>query len=366
MRYSIFPAKDTSIYESSSNMNTGMDAILELTKTIVGGSNYNSRILMKYDISGLTAMISESNISDPKFFLHMWSDEVKEIPAEYDIHIHPIIESWSSGVGRSDNQPITVDGASWVYRNAIDPADTWISTATGSIIYQTNQTGSWSTVKGGAAWWITPMVTQSYSYESADLNVDVTSIVNQWTGSIITNNGFIIKHSDSDEASSTNLGSLNFYSTDTNTVWLPHLEMMWDDSVFVTGSLSQLTGDDLVIYTKNLQHTYRESSKARISVFGRERYPVRTYTTSSNYRTVKYLPATTYYEVRDAYTEEVIIPFDNNYTKVSCDANGNYFDLWMNTFQSERFYKVAFKVVRNSGSRVEYFDNDNFIFKIVR
>ena len=62
-------------------------------------------------------------------------------------------------------------------------------------------------------------------------------------------------------------------------------------------------------------------------------------------------------------TDEEIISFDD-YTTISCDSNGNYFDLWMTSFQPDRFYRIAYKVV--SGSNETYFDDNKFIFKVVR
>ena len=80
-------------------------------------------------------------------------------------------------------------------------------------------------------------------------------------------------------------------------------------------------------------------------------------------KTVKYLPTTTYYSVVDSQTEQVIIPFDTNYTKLSCDSSGNYFNFWFNGLQPERFYKFIFRV--DQGDNIRYYD-DNFYFKVVR
>ncbi len=124
----------------------------------------------------------------------------------------------------------------------------------------------------------------------------------------------------------------------------------------------ELTGDDIVIYPKNLLSEYKENSKARIRIVGRERYPQRSFSESNPYTTIKYLPQNTYYQVRDAETNLVIVPFDTTYTKVSCDANGNYFDFWFNTLQPERFYNMEFRVDRDN--RQQYFDGH--VFKVVR
>ena len=53
---------------------------------------------------------------------------------------------------------------------------------------------------------------------------------------------------------------------------------------------------------------------------------------------------------------------------LSCDSDGNYFNFWMNGLQSERYYKVCFRVVSGSGTTeemVSHYDND-FEFKVVR
>ena len=74
-----------------------------------------------------------------------------------------------------------------------------------------------------------------------------------------------------------------------------------------------------------------------------------------------------YYSVKDAETEDVIIPFGSG-SLVSCDTSGNYFNLWLNSFQVERYYRFEFKMVSGSGTAdetIQYFD-DNFTFKVVR
>jgi len=226
----------------------------------------------------------------------------------------------------------------------------------------------WAKTTGGGTWYTASFANgrhykQSFTKYTDDLNVEVTDYVSEWIDGTRTNNGFIIKKSKTDEQSTTKFGSIKFFSSDTNTIYPPVLEVRWDDSSFVTGSLDALDSDDIILYVKNLGTEYKESSKGKIRVFGRERFPARTFSTTSNYTLVKYLPTTTYYSVVDAETEQVIIPFDTNYTKLSCDSEGNYFKFWFNGLQPERFYKFIFRVDQNGTTR--YFD-DNFFFKVVR
>jgi len=226
----------------------------------------------------------------------------------------------------------------------------------------------WISNQGGGTWFTSSFNTGKHYYQSFDkytsnLDVEVTDYVNDWLDGTRTNNGFIVKKSKTDEQSTTKFGSIKFFSSDTNTIYPPVLEVRWDGDSFDTGALSALSGDDIILYVKNLSTEYKESSKAKIRVYGRERFPARTFSSTSNYKLVKYLPATSYYSVVDAETEQVIIPFDTTYTKVGCDSEGNYFNFWFNGLQPERFYKFIFRVDQNSTTK--YYD-DNFYFKVVR
>ena len=49
---------------------------------------------------------------------------------------------------------------------------------------------------------------------------------------------------------------------------------------------------------KNLQSEYKELSKTKLRVVGRETYPQRSFTNSAPYNQIKYLPSTTYYQCK--------------------------------------------------------------------
>jgi len=226
----------------------------------------------------------------------------------------------------------------------------------------------WNNNLGGGTWYTSSFSNgthykQSFTKYTNNLDVEVTDYVNEWLNGTRTNNGLIVKKSKVDEESTTKFGSIKFFSSDTNTIYPPTLEVRWDDSSFVTGSLDALDSEDMIVYVKNLSTEYKETSKGKIRVYARERFPARTFSSTSNYTLVKYLPTTSYYSVVDAETEQVIIPFDTNYTKISCDSTSNYFNFWFNGLQPERFYKFVFRVDQNGTTR--YFD-DNFYFKVVR
>jgi len=226
----------------------------------------------------------------------------------------------------------------------------------------------WVRNQGGGTWYTASFSNgthykQSFTKYTDNLDVEVTEYVNEWLNGTRTNNGLIIKKTNNDESSPRKFGSIKFFASDTNTIYPPTLEVRWDDSSFVTGSLDALDSEDMIVYVKNLSTEYKETSKGKIRVYARERFPARTFSSTSNYTLVKYLPTTSYYSVVDAETEQVIIPFDTNYTKISCDSTSNYFNFWFNGLQPERFYKFVFRVDQNGTTR--YFD-DNFYFKVVK
>ena len=64
-----------------------------------------------------------------------------------------------------------------------------------------------------------------------------------------------------------------------------------------------------------------------------------------------------------AIIEPSAIDFDTTFTKLSADSTGNYFDLYMNGLQPERYYSILIKSII-SGSTVVHEDNN--YFKVVR
>lgn len=136
------------------------------------------------------------------------------------------------------------------------------------------------------------------------------------------------------------------------------------DYIYTTQTiLKPLNEPNFIIYIQEPLFHYSENTNNLIRVIGRERYPQRTYFERSTYLDIKYLPSSSYYAIYDNHNDDVIIDFDDIYTKLSCDENGNYFIF--NTFglQPERLYRFIFKIIKNN--MIEIFDN-NYIFKISR
>jgi hypothetical protein len=390
MIYTIYPKFDSTIYEKTESLNTGTDSVLELSHQLIGSSSkYNSRILLKFDTSGIESDVNSGKISsNAKYYLQLRTSDVREIPQEYTVYAYPLSGSWANGTGKYTNTPATTDGVSWKYRSSKSAGILWgVSEVTGGLNYEWDEisdswvdanlifgalyasvTGSYFSSVGGGTWWTfeNTTCTQSFSYETSDIYMDVTPIVKKWiTGSgRFNNDGFILKFSDNIESSNETLVSLKFFSSDSNTVYVPKLHIVWDDSTFSTGSLTQILFDNSLVNVR-LNQSYSETEKTKIRISVNEKYPQKTYTTESYYTKNFYLPTSSYYEIRDAHTDEIIIPFNTTGSKISCDANGNYFKLWMNSFQPERFYRVLIKSETDGGDVSRIFDN-NYYFKVSR
>ena len=73
------------------------------------------------------------------------------------------------------------------------------------------------------------------------------------------------------------------------------------------------------------------------------------------------MPATSYYSIKDVKSDTTVVDFDNNYTKISADKQGNYFDIYMYGLEPERYYKLMIKTVI-SGSTLIF--DDQYFFKV--
>lgn len=360
MIHSIFGKYDATLYEQYPTKNTGLDSILDLSKSIFPSAStsavYNNRTVIKFDLTSISQSIVNNSITaNRKFYLNLYAVEAFELPTDQTLLIAPLSQSWDAGIGKYVNKPESTEGISWIQRtNTLD----W---STGS--YSANTTASWSSYPGGGTWYTNLITSYSLSTTTIDVRADVTSIVESWLNNSIPNNGFIILKQN--ETIADNNTVLKYFSSDTNTIYLPKLEVAWDNAVFTTGSLTQPTANkEILVYIQNLKKAYKETSKVRWNVGVREKYPTITFATQSNYLTVNYLPSSSFfYSIQHADTQETVIPFDTTYTKISCTSSGNFIDIWLDGLQPERYYKVLFRVDKDGSE--EYIDN-NYVFKVVK
>jgi hypothetical protein len=278
--------------------------------------------------------------------------ESNEIPLEYIIYAHPISQSWEMGNGtRFDD--ISTTGVTWKCREG-DSSLNWITTnlASGSASNPNDGTGG--------TWYTASAASQSFNYETADLNIDVKGIITRWLSGSLPNEGFILKYSSSLENDTNDYGQLKFFSKETHTIHQPKLVVSWDDQSIATGSLEPLDVElnEIVVRVKNLSPSYKSGSVKKLRISGREKYPIKTFTNAFTYNDIKYLPTTTYYQIKDLLSNDIIIPF-GNHSKVSCDASGNFIEFNFSNWEVNRTYKLEFKIVSN-GDDIYYDDEITF------
>jgi hypothetical protein len=355
--YKIFPTKDASIYSYYPTKNAGLDEILDISLyESIESTGEVSRILLAFSNTEISDLLTNKiTPSTYKAYLKLYLANASEIPLDYTLYCSPISGSWNMGTGRAANTPSITDGVSWKYRDNLSG-----SVFTSSVANATNAYSG--TNIGGGSWWTGSNLisTQSFTYTTnKDIELDVTNAIS----SSYYQNGFIIKHSSSLEFSTSSTFELKYFSTDTHTIYPPSLEFRWNDFSYSTGSLTTVQSDNISISLANNKGEFQEDSVNRFKVNVRDKYPTRTFQTSSLYTNNKILPTSSYYAVKDIKTEEFVIDFDTTFTKLSCDSTGNYFDLYMNGLQPERYYQVLIKSII-SGSTIVHEDNN--YFKVVR
>jgi hypothetical protein len=376
--FRIFYAEsDATVYEGLETVNTGLDEILQIGKSIGtdGSTLQKSRALVKFNKDEITDVVSKYNVdvNSCKFVLQLYTSYAKNLPAQYTIDAKMIAQPWTNGTGFLASNPIISNGVQWnePYSNwSLDSqsGSLWISSSqqielgsSGIFVSGSGKGGSWLYSTGSTSF----SSSAAFSYQTTDLSLDVSNLMLKWiSGSnsqSIENNGFILKFSDADDLDSNVTGYVNFFSRETHTIYVPRITMYWDQSAY-SSSLATADLDSFTVFTK-MKSEYKDTEVARIRIFSRNKYPQKSPTNLFPTQTVNKLPQTTYYSVIDAATDEVIIPYDNIYTKVSCDNTSNFIYVDMNGFMPERYYRLQFKIV--DGFTEQYVDDDIY-FKVVR
>jgi hypothetical protein len=370
--YKIFPAADATIYSGYPSMNTGLDEILESSTNFKTGVLQSdgeypqvSRFLIKFDPTEIT------NIIDNKISGSTWTANLKcyvsnvtGISGTTSLAANALYQDWNMGTGRYLDSPEAQNGVSWVWTN-YSGSNKWTTSS-----FDTDTTGSYNLTTnplsaGGGVWYTNNQASQTFNfYSDLDLNFNVTDIVNNWYSSTFNNYGFIIRQTESQEFINNSLvqTELKYFSRDTHTIYPPQLEFKWNDFTYSTGSLTVLNTTPATINIDQNAGVFYSSSINVFRVNSAPEYPARVWSTSSYYTTNYALPTSSYYAIKDLDTNEYVIDFDSTYTKLSCDASGSYFTMYMNGLEPERYYKILIQTTINNSTIV--FDN-NYIFKVV-
>ena len=365
--YKIFPEKSATLYSFYPTVNTGLDEILEIsTYYSINGTDEVSRSVIKFPSAQINEILArEVGNNNFDVYLKLYLANASSIPLNYTLYTHPLASNWNMGTGRLGNAPITTDGVSWKYTDQ-DSGSRWFNNG----IFPSQTTGSYvsssSATAGGGLWYSGSIYEASQSFTnstSKDIELKVSNTVKAWYSGSIPNHGFILKHSSSIEFTSQSKFETKYFSGNTHTIYPPCLEIRWNDFSY-TSSLTQVTSSTFVASLGNNKGEYQQDSTQRFRVNVRDQFPSRSFSTTSLYLNNKALPTSSYWSIKDLDTEEIVVDYDRTYTKISCDSQGNYFDVYMNGLEPERYYKLLFKTELLDGETV--ISDNNYYFKVIR
>ena len=236
---------------------------------------------------------------------------------------------------------------------------------------------------------------------ASDVKIDITQLVSFWNMSAIENNGIILKFKDD---VSKRCGNVKFFSSNTNTIYRPYIEVGGYDYKFEpyiittttknsellsgsldsgsldsgsldsgsldSGSLEESTTDnteqtkslesgvmelknkDLHIFIENIKESYSHDGIEKLVVGVRELNPKKNFSNRMRYTGRNITSLDMFFSVLDAETEEIVIDF-SEFTKISCDTNGHYFNFDFSCLSRGRLYKFILKL-EYEGIRKKY------------
>lgn len=372
--YKLFPYKDTSLYSMYPSMNTGIDPINQVSNLnfAIDSSPSVARSLITFDSDEINSVLNDKVTGEWDATLRSYIATAQGIVESSILEIFPLHDDYNQGTGTYLDQPITRDGACW-NSPLFDGSSPW-NIGGPSLGYTSSYNPTYS-VQGGGSWYVSSSdgsvnypVTQSFGPRTyMDLKQNITSMVEDWYSGSLPNYGVILKWENAVEFNTSKLVQpvLQYYSVDTNTIYPPQLEIKWDDSIWATGSstITELFQPNAFIDLAENPGIFYSESVNRFRINCRPKYPARVWSTSSLYTKQYYLPSgSAWYAIKDLDTDEYVVDFDSNYTRISADATSSYFDIYMNGLEPERYYKILIQV-NSEGSTTVY--DDNYYFKVV-
>jgi len=412
--YKIFPSADATIYSAYPAKNAGRDEVLEvsvknsqdglrfLDRALLDESPYYSydlaandnytttanifptidvrRSLLQFsnqDLQILKTFISESVSGSWDAYLKLNLAFAQNLNTTYSLEAYAVSQSWNMGTGKYATVPEIRNGVCWDNVGSYNLSPNWSGTYYLNYNWETLvakwddvfTTWEWDPappfVSGGGSWNFYLAASQSFDYMSnKDINMKVTNLVDAWVSGSWPNYGLILKHPQTLEEDQNAFIDLKFFSVDTHTIYPPCIELRWDDSHYYPVGSNYVLNNQFTLTIANNPGIFKQGSIYRFRTSVRDTYPARQFTTSSVYLQAKYLSQESYWAIQDVKTNEMIIDFDTNYTKLSADTVSNYFYMYMNGLEPERFYRILIKtrIYSTTFGPLSIYDNEQSIY----
>lgn len=412
--YKIFPSADATIYSAYPAKNTGRDPVIEISvKNSQDGLRFIDRSLLdqspyySYDLAANDNYTTTANIfptNDIRRSVLQFSNEdlsvlktfasasvsgswdaylklnlafAQNLNQDYTIEAYPVSQSWIMGTGKYTTVPEIRNGVCWNYTGPYGISTPWATTSFLPFTWE-NMLAHWNDTytvweydpapafaSGGGSWHEALPASQSFDYMSnKDINMNVTNIVDAWFSGSIPNYGLILKHPQSIEEDSNTFIDNKFFSVDTHTIYPPCIELRWDDSYYYPVGSNYVLNDQITITLANNPGQFKKDSVYKFRTAVRYTYPPRQFTTSSVYLNSLYLSQESYWALQDLKTNEMIIDFDDKYTKISADTVGNYFFMYMKGLEVERYYRILIKtkIYSTTYGPLSLYDNEQALY----
>lgn len=294
----------------------------------------------------------DTRIASSQASLKLFLASAQNLNTTYSLEGYAVSQSWSMGTGQFINVPEARNGVNWLYTGPYQNSPLWAQSGSS---YDTNYA-----------------TTQSFNYMSnKDVNMDVTNILNGWFSSSlgqggVPSYGIVVKHPNFVENSTASFVDLKFFSVDTHTIYPPTIQFKWADANYypAPNSTNYVLNDQITITLTNNRGQFKQNQVYKVRTSVRYTYPPRTFSTQSAYLNVLYLPENTYWALQDVKTQEMVVNFDENYTKLSADSLGNYFTLYTSGLEVNRFYRVLIKahIYSTTYGPLSIYDSDQSIY----
>ena len=386
----IYPTQSCTLYSNYDILNTGADEILEVASDFTPTKGpMAARSLLLFSNEDILVDFKTTN----RYILNLRIVQSVELESNVELEAYPVSERWEAGKGRFSDTELLYPGASWLYKN--ENKDTW--TTTTPVEYDA----------GGGSWYDKfydneldeeSILDFKFKFETvaSDVKIDITQLVSFWNMSAIENNGIILKFKDD---VSKRCGNVKFFSSNTNTIYRPYIEVGGYDYKFEpyiittttknsellsgsldsgsldsgsldSGSLEESTTDnteqtkslesgvmelknkDLHIFIENIKESYSHDGIEKLVVGVRELNPKKNFSNRMRYTGRNITSLDMFFSVLDAETEEIVIDF-SEFTKISCDTNGHYFNFDFSCLSRGRLYKFILKL-EYEGIRKKY------------
>lgn len=392
--YNIFASADATIYSRYPLKNTGIDPILEVsvknsqdgtrflyrnpitenpyyTYDLAANGNYSTsdayfpntdirRSVLQFsdqDINKLKVYASQAKSGSYAANLKLFLASAQNLNTTYSLDVFPVSQSWCMGTGQFAQVPQSVNGVSWMYTCLSGSSPAWVEDTFywGNIDLPSWESASYNWeyvptagqpyyVGSGGSWYDYIESTQSFDYMSnKDINTDITDIMTEWFSGSIPNYGVIVKHPQAVEENPNAFIDLKFFSVDTHTIYPPTIEFKWDDSYYFPQGGNFALSDQITVVLANNPGQFTQNEVYKMRIGTRYTYPPRQFTTSSVYLTNLYLSQNTCWALQDVKTGEMVVDFDENFTKLSADSVGNYFTLYTSGLEINRYYRLLIK-----------------------